>query len=122
MDPESKCSDNDIYRALDMAQLTELVQQQAAGLDTEVTEGGENFSVGQRQVGITQGGREGGTETGTALEGRLLIDSCSSSTLSMAIRELENLRHKSIAVSNVSTATLTHNVKAVTSMCCYGCY
>ena len=50
MDPEGKCSDNDIYRALEMAQLTELVQQQAAGLDTEVTEGGENFSVGQRQV------------------------------------------------------------------------
>ena len=50
MDPEGRCSDNDIYRALDMAQLTEVVQQQAAGLDTEVTEGGENFSVGQRQV------------------------------------------------------------------------
>ena len=53
MDPVGKCCDNDIYRALDMAQLTELVQQQSAGLDTEVTEGGENFSVGQRQVGLT---------------------------------------------------------------------
>ena len=53
MDPEGKCSDNDIYRALEMAQLTELVQQQAAGLDTEVTEGGENFSVGQRQVQLS---------------------------------------------------------------------
>lgn len=50
LDPEGKCTDNDLYRALQTAQLTELVQQQSAGLDTEVTEGGENFSVGQRQV------------------------------------------------------------------------
>ncbi len=36
--------------ALETAQLTEVVKQLSAGLDTEVTEGGENFSVGQRQV------------------------------------------------------------------------
>ncbi len=38
---------------LGMPQLTEVVKQLSAGLDTEVTEGGENFSVGQRQVRLS---------------------------------------------------------------------
>ncbi|XP_033647324.1 ATP-binding cassette sub-family C member 9-like [Asterias rubens] len=43
-------SDDDLWKALEIAQLKEMVQSLDLGLDSVVTEGGENFSVGQRQL------------------------------------------------------------------------
>ncbi|XP_022102307.1 ATP-binding cassette sub-family C member 9-like [Acanthaster planci] len=50
LDPEGKVSDDEMWRALEIAQLKDVVSQLDGGLDTVVTEGGENFSVGQRQL------------------------------------------------------------------------
>ncbi|XP_038059425.1 ATP-binding cassette sub-family C member 9-like [Patiria miniata] len=50
LDPEMKKSDDDLWQALEIAQLKEVVSQLEGGLDAKVTEGGENFSVGQRQL------------------------------------------------------------------------
>ncbi|XP_038067008.1 ATP-binding cassette sub-family C member 9-like [Patiria miniata] len=43
-------SDKDLWRALEIAQLKEVVSSLDGGLEYMVTEGGENFSVGQRQL------------------------------------------------------------------------
>ncbi len=42
-------TDEEIYRALDVAQATEFVSELKDGLDTEIAQGGKNLSGGQRQ-------------------------------------------------------------------------
>lgn len=50
LDPFNKFSDDDIWRALELAHLKSFVKGLSAGLNHEVSEGGENLSVGQRQL------------------------------------------------------------------------
>ncbi|XP_061494358.1 ATP-binding cassette sub-family C member 9 isoform X2 [Rhineura floridana] len=50
LDPECKCTDETLWEALEIAQLKNMVKALPGGLDAMVTEGGENFSVGQRQL------------------------------------------------------------------------
>ncbi|XP_040201368.1 ATP-binding cassette sub-family C member 9 isoform X2 [Rana temporaria] len=50
LDPECTCTDDRLWEALEIAQLKNLVKSLPGGLDAMVTEGGENFSVGQRQL------------------------------------------------------------------------
>lgn len=50
LDPFGRYSDGDLWRSLEMANLNDFATAQPAGLDHEITEGGENISVGQRQL------------------------------------------------------------------------
>ncbi|XP_064423358.1 ATP-binding cassette sub-family C member 8 isoform X2 [Latimeria chalumnae] len=50
LDPEKKCTDDMLWEALEIAQLKHVVKALPGGLDAIVTEGGENFSLGQRQL------------------------------------------------------------------------
>ncbi|KAM6985868.1 ATP-binding cassette sub-family C member 9 [Aplochiton taeniatus] len=50
LDPEKTCTDDRLWEALEIAQLKNMVKALPGGLDAVVTEGGENFSVGQRQL------------------------------------------------------------------------
>ncbi|XP_071504808.1 ATP-binding cassette sub-family C member 9-like [Diadema antillarum] len=50
LDPESRRTDQELWEALEIAQLKEVVGQLEEGLESKVTEGGENYSVGQRQL------------------------------------------------------------------------
>ncbi|XP_072023362.1 ATP-binding cassette sub-family C member 9-like [Amphiura filiformis] len=50
LDPTRSKSDKELWNALEIAQLKPIVSEFNLGLDTSVSEGGENFSVGQRQL------------------------------------------------------------------------
>ncbi|XP_038053890.1 ATP-binding cassette sub-family C member 9-like isoform X2 [Patiria miniata] len=50
LDPEGRSSDIELWVSLEIAQLKHVVSGLQKGLDSEVAEGGENFSVGQRQL------------------------------------------------------------------------
>uniref|UniRef100_A0A182WGR0 ABC-type glutathione-S-conjugate transporter n=1 Tax=Anopheles minimus TaxID=112268 RepID=A0A182WGR0_9DIPT len=50
LDPFDAHSDEDIWKALEHAHLKSFVKGLTAGINHEVTEGGENLSVGQRQL------------------------------------------------------------------------
>ncbi|CAH0389150.1 unnamed protein product [Bemisia tabaci] len=50
LDPLGVYSDTKIWHALELSHLKEFVKSQAAGLQHEIAEGGENLSVGQRQL------------------------------------------------------------------------
>ncbi|XP_014889565.1 ATP-binding cassette sub-family C member 8 isoform X4 [Poecilia latipinna] len=50
LDPEMKATDEMLWEALEIAQLKPVVKTLPGGLDAMVTEGGENFSQGQRQL------------------------------------------------------------------------
>ena len=50
LDPFSEHSDEDLWSALEGAKLKEMVKELPAGLETNMSEGGSNFSVGQRQL------------------------------------------------------------------------
>ncbi|XP_055837482.1 multidrug resistance-associated protein 1-like [Episyrphus balteatus] len=50
LDPYQISSDNDIWTALELAHLKSFVKETAGGLNYEINEGGENLSVGQRQL------------------------------------------------------------------------
>lgn len=50
LDPARKYADQQIWKALEIAQLSPTIQKEGKGLDLTVSEGGENFSLGQRQL------------------------------------------------------------------------
>ena len=50
LDPMSQCADADLWRVLETVQLQSFVGRLDGGLDHDVTEGGGNFSVGERQL------------------------------------------------------------------------
>lgn len=50
LDPFSEHTDADLWESLERAHLKDVVRRNALGLAAEVSEGGENFSVGQRQL------------------------------------------------------------------------
>ncbi|XP_022110730.1 ATP-binding cassette sub-family C member 9-like [Acanthaster planci] len=50
VDPERQRTDDELWHSLEISQLKDTVSQMPKGLDSEVSEGGENFSVGQRQL------------------------------------------------------------------------
>uniref|UniRef100_A0A7G3ASS4 Putative peptide exporter abc superfamily protein n=2 Tax=Lutzomyia longipalpis TaxID=7200 RepID=A0A7G3ASS4_LUTLO len=50
LDPFNTHTDDDVWRALEHAHLRAFVKGLTAGLNHEVSEGGENLSVGQRQL------------------------------------------------------------------------
>ena len=50
LDPFSKHTDEELWRALEMAHLKDFVSQLEGGLDHAISEGGSNLSVGQRQL------------------------------------------------------------------------
>ncbi|XP_039332235.1 ATP-binding cassette sub-family C member 3 isoform X1 [Saimiri boliviensis] len=50
LDPFGSYSEDDIWRALELSHLHTFVSSQPAGLDFQCSEGGENLSVGQRQL------------------------------------------------------------------------
>ncbi|CAK9142861.1 unnamed protein product [Ilex paraguariensis] len=50
LDPFSEHNDADLWEALERAHLKDVIRRNGLGLYAEVSEGGENFSVGQRQL------------------------------------------------------------------------
>ncbi|KAJ8789389.1 hypothetical protein J1605_021916 [Eschrichtius robustus] len=50
LDPFNNYSDEEIWKALELAHLKSFVDGLQAGLSYEVTEGGDNLSIGQRQL------------------------------------------------------------------------
>ncbi|OQV18389.1 Multidrug resistance-associated protein 1 [Hypsibius exemplaris] len=50
LDPTTAMSDEDIWKALEIAHLKRYISQLPEGLQYKMTEGGTNFSVGQRQM------------------------------------------------------------------------
>ncbi|KAK4259954.1 hypothetical protein QN277_006228 [Acacia crassicarpa] len=50
LDPFNEHNDADLWEALERAHLKDVVRRNSLGLEAEVSEGGENFSVGQRQL------------------------------------------------------------------------
>lgn len=50
LDPFEKYSDNEIWSAIESVSLKQSVQGMNAGLDTTITTGGTNLSVGQKQL------------------------------------------------------------------------
>ncbi|KAM7270310.1 hypothetical protein ACFE04_029524 [Oxalis oulophora] len=50
LDPFSEHNDADLWEALERAHLKDVIRRSSLGLEAEVSEGGENFSVGQRQL------------------------------------------------------------------------
>ncbi len=50
IDPFREKTDDEIWQALEKVQLAGVIAAMASGLETQVVEGGENFSQGQRQL------------------------------------------------------------------------
>ena len=50
LDPAGECTDEALWKALEMSHLKTHVAQLPEGLDHEISEGGANFSMGQRQL------------------------------------------------------------------------
>ncbi|KAG8652165.1 ABC transporter C family member 2 isoform X1 [Manihot esculenta] len=50
LDPFDEHNDADLWEALERAHLKDVIRRNSLGLDAQVSESGENFSVGQRQL------------------------------------------------------------------------
>ena len=50
LDPFGQYDDDALWNSLEAAKMKEIVKELPAGLDFNITEGGSNFSVGERQL------------------------------------------------------------------------
>lgn len=50
LDPTERCSDEQIWRSVELSHLSAFLRSLPDGLETQVSEGGSNFSVGQKQL------------------------------------------------------------------------
>jgi ABC-type multidrug transport system fused ATPase/permease subunit len=50
LDLAGRCTDDHIWEVIDMIEMRQAIMDQPHGLDTQVAEGGSNFSCGQRQL------------------------------------------------------------------------
>uniref|UniRef100_A0A0K2UZH0 ATP-binding cassette sub-family C member 4 n=1 Tax=Lepeophtheirus salmonis TaxID=72036 RepID=A0A0K2UZH0_LEPSM len=50
LDPIMEYEDSDLWNALEQAKLSQIISNLNGGLDAQVTDGGSNFSIGQRQL------------------------------------------------------------------------
>ncbi|XP_023241974.1 multidrug resistance-associated protein 4-like [Centruroides sculpturatus] len=50
IDPFNEYSDDQLWQAIEQVQLKEVINKLPGGLDTHLSEGGRNFSVGERQL------------------------------------------------------------------------
>lgn len=50
LDPFGQYDDYALWKSLEAAKMKEIVKELPAGLDFNITEGGSNFSVGERQL------------------------------------------------------------------------
>lgn len=50
LDPFENYSDDELWQALDEVELKEFIKSSNAGLDAKVSDGGANYSIGQRQL------------------------------------------------------------------------
>lgn len=50
LDPFAQHSDGEMWRSLELVELKDVVQRMDGGLDAKMSDGGSNFSMGQRQL------------------------------------------------------------------------
>ena len=50
LDPNGKNSDKNIWKAIEAVEMKETIETLSGGLDCKISEGGSNFSIGQRQL------------------------------------------------------------------------
>ncbi|XP_066561418.1 ATP-binding cassette sub-family C member 9 isoform X3 [Amia ocellicauda] len=104
LDPECKCTDDRLWEALEIAQLKNMVKSLPGGLDAVVTEGGENFSVGQRQLFCLA--------RAFVRKSSILIMDEATASIDMAT---ENILQKVVmtAFSNRTVVTIAHSVSSI---------
>ena len=54
LDPFNESNDSDIWKALEACNMKQAIEKLQGRLDSEVMEGGDNFSVGQKQREMTK--------------------------------------------------------------------
>uniref|UniRef100_A0A286XDQ4 ATP binding cassette subfamily C member 9 n=1 Tax=Cavia porcellus TaxID=10141 RepID=A0A286XDQ4_CAVPO len=105
LDPECKCTDDRLWEALEIAQLKNMVKSLPGGLDAVVTEGGENFSVGQRQLFCLA--------RAFVRKSSILIMDEATASIDMAT---ENILQKVVmtAFADRTVVTIAHRVSSIT--------
>lgn len=83
-------SDEDIYEALKISQATDVVESRRKGLDSEVAQGGKNFSGGQRQRLTIARALVRKPEILILDDSASALDFATDAALRKAIREMEN--------------------------------
>lgn len=83
-------SDEDIYEALKISQATDVVEGRRKGLDSEVAQGGKNFSGGQRQRLTIARALVRKPEILILDDSASALDFATDAALRKAIREMEN--------------------------------
>lgn len=102
---KSDASDEEIYRALDIAQARDVVDKKENGLDSGVEQGGSNFSGGQRQRLTIARALVGEPEILILDDSASALDLATDAALRKALRSLENT---TVFIVSQRTSSIMH--------------
>lgn len=103
-------SDEEIFRALDIAQARDVVENRPGGLDSVVEQGGKNFSGGQRQRLTIARALVGSPELLILDDSASALDFATDAALRKALRSLKNT---TVFIVSQRTSSIMHADKII---------
>ena len=107
---DNSASDDDIFRALTLAQAKDIIDKKENGLDSEVEQGGTNFSGGQRQRLTIARALVGEPEILILDDSASALDFATDAALRKALRSLENT---TVFIVSQRTSSIMHADKII---------